>query len=558
MNRVSTKRLETLPNIDINIKCGNSLISRYALDADIKKALRKSKWTIDSYQLAVMTYRNARSKDEKRAMEKLITQIKNDFESEIAANDKRLLKLNKLKGELYLHSNQQGLFELDKTEKKVFNKKTELLTIELRKLETELEEITNNRIYENAFEWRFEFPEVLNDEGDFMGFDVVIGNPPYGATFNEQEKGYIRDQFLSYKYKFDSYVYFIEHGLNILKTNGLLEFIVPILWLSLDNCYPIRKIVTQDYDLKRIFAHGENIFEEAIVNTCSFQVQKSKPNEDLVIFHKDELIKTKKANYLNQTTLQIDLRLSVEKRLIIEKMKEKSDKLSNFGEVIQGITPYDSYRGQSDETIKSRAFHFDYKKDETCGKWLDGRDLNRYLINWNNKWLSYGSWLAAPRDQRFFEGERILFREIPGEGKKIQASISNDTYYYGHSISPFKPYENHLEKLSYFLGIVNSRLTSWYASYTLSNFSKDIFPKLNPNDIKEILIPSEFQCFIEITNCVQEILYLKQQNPSADTTALESEIDLLVYRLYQLTWDEVKIVDPDFAMDREEYDGLEP
>ena len=171
--------METLPNIDINIKCGNSLISRYALDADIKKALRKSKWTIDSYRLAVMTYRNARSKDEKWAMEKLISQIKNDFESEIASNDKRLLKLKNLKVELFMHSNQKGLFELSKTEQKIFNAKTEKLGTELKKLETELEEITNNRIYENAFEWRFEFPEVLNDEGDFVGFDVVIGNPPY-------------------------------------------------------------------------------------------------------------------------------------------------------------------------------------------------------------------------------------------------------------------------------------------------------------------------------------------------------------------------------------------
>lgn len=74
--------METLPNIDINIKCGNSLISRYALNANIKKALKRSKWSIESYRLAVMTYRNVQSKEEKRSMERVISQIKSDFESE--------------------------------------------------------------------------------------------------------------------------------------------------------------------------------------------------------------------------------------------------------------------------------------------------------------------------------------------------------------------------------------------------------------------------------------------------------------------------------------------
>jgi adenine-specific DNA-methyltransferase len=161
--------VRTLPNIDINIKCGNSLISRYTLDTDIKKALKGSKWTIDTYRIAVMTYRNAASKDEKRAMERLINEIKNDFVSEIASNDKRLATLNTLRGDLYNLSNQTQLFELSKAEKAKFNKAIEEKTTKIEKLDNELEEIRNNKIYENAFEWRFEFPEVLNDEGTLWG-----------------------------------------------------------------------------------------------------------------------------------------------------------------------------------------------------------------------------------------------------------------------------------------------------------------------------------------------------------------------------------------------------
>ena len=177
--------LETLPNIDINIKCGNSLISRYPLDADIKKALARSKWTIDSYRLAVMTYRNAENKEQKTAMRKLIEEIKSDFESEVSKSDKRFLRLNKLKGELLNLTGQKNLFELGKKEKTVWEKKVKTVTDELNKIETELEEIKSNKIYVHAFEWRFEFPEVLNDDGDFVGFDVVTGNPPYGVKIHK-------------------------------------------------------------------------------------------------------------------------------------------------------------------------------------------------------------------------------------------------------------------------------------------------------------------------------------------------------------------------------------
>ena len=95
--------LETLPNIDINIKCGNSLVSRFAIDADLSQALKKSKskWTIDTYRIAVDTYRNAESKEQKREMEKLIADIKSDFRSEISLNDPKVKKLRKLSGDLF-------------------------------------------------------------------------------------------------------------------------------------------------------------------------------------------------------------------------------------------------------------------------------------------------------------------------------------------------------------------------------------------------------------------------------------------------------------------------
>lgn len=539
----NTNELETLPNIDINIKCGNSLISRFSLDTDLKEALKKSKLSINDYKKAVNTYRNADSKEQKREMESLIAEIKTNFRSEINANDPKISKLYKLRGEHHILTSQTGLFELNKKEEAERSKKVKNIVEEIKKLDTEVEEIKSNRIYENAFEWRFEFPDILNDNGDFVGFDVVIGNPPYGANFGFSEKKYIQENYKSYLYKFDSYVYFIEKGIDILKKDGHLEYITPILWLSLDNCFPIRSIVMESNDLKRIFIHGEGVFEEAVVNTCSFLLQRKSPFETLELIRNDENFIFLKKDWLEPNNLKIDYKVSPITKNIIQKIKAKSVYLSEFGSIIQGITPYDSYKGHSKEIIKNRAFHFNYKKDDTCGKWLDGKNLNRYSLTWDENWISYGSWLAAPRERKYFEGKRILFREVPGKGKKIQASITEEEYFYGHSISPFKPNDNQIDNLEYFLGIINSNLISWFGNLTLPNFGKEVFPKLNPNDIKELPIPKNLKFQKEISKNVTMIINLKSQDPKNDTSHLEKEIDRMVYEIYGLSEDEIVIID---------------
>jgi tRNA1(Val) A37 N6-methylase TrmN6 len=120
---------------------------------------------------------------------------------------------------------QTQLFEMGKKEKADWNKKVSQLTEETKKLETEIEEIKANKIYENAFEWRFEFPEVLNDDGDFIGFDVVIGNPPYvGITeISQQYKIYYETIFKTAKGRFDLYTLFIERAMQIKRPTGVFK-----------------------------------------------------------------------------------------------------------------------------------------------------------------------------------------------------------------------------------------------------------------------------------------------------------------------------------------------
>ncbi len=274
--------LETLPNIDINIKCGNSLISRYTLDADIRQALKKSKWSIDIYRTAVMAYRNASGKDQKREMERLIDSIKRDFEAEVAANDKRLLQLKKLNGDLFNLTNQTSLFEKTKKELAEWNKKIKELTDKINKLDTVLAEIKNNKIFENAFEWRFEFPEVLNDEGDFVGFDVVIGNPPYMRVqeiqaSQPQNKIFYESNYANAQASYDLANIFFELAVNISNTKSKNAYIFPHKFFNTASSEVFRTYLLQGKYIDKISHFGANmIFEDADTYTCVTQFSKSK------------------------------------------------------------------------------------------------------------------------------------------------------------------------------------------------------------------------------------------------------------------------------------------
>ncbi|MCZ8196751.1 MAG: N-6 DNA methylase [Flavobacterium sp.] len=352
---------------------------------------------------------------------------------------------------------------------------------------------------DKAFNWHNEFPQVFANGG----FDVVIGNPPYGAFFDIQQKDFISNKYFSYQYKFESYLYFYELGTQILKQNGYLSFITPELFLRLEKSENIRKHLINNSKIIEVKLCGEDVFQDVKVNSTiltlkNIYLENYKFN---IVFENDLVIEFSSQRWKKSKNLILEYEISENYDAIIQTILKKSICLEKIGECVQGLTAYDSYRGHSQETIKQRAFHFNEKIDESCGKWLDGKNLSRYFLEEGNEWLKYGDWLAAPREPKFFENPRILFREIPGQNKKIQASYTDKKYYYGHSITPF--ILNDIKKFDvlYLLSIVNSNLLSWYASIKCSNFSKKTFPKLNPKDIKDLPIPNikkiDQQPFIE-------------------------------------------------------------
>jgi len=536
--------LETLPNIDINIKCGNSLVSRFAIDADLKQALKKSKWSIDMYRIAVDTYRNAESKEQKREMEKLIADIKSDFRSEISLNDPKVKKQRKLSGELFQMTQQIQLFEMGKKEKADWNKKVSKLTEETKKLETEIEEIKANKIFENAFEWRFEFPEVLNDDGDFVGFDVVIGNPPYltGSSFKEYHN-YFGINYTTAEYQLDLYTFFIELADSVLKSNGFISLITPNSWLKNIRMSRTRKFVLEKFDLGALNPNIAKAFEEASVDTLIFIATKAR-NENNTIkifdlnsqnyFTKNSI---KQNRFFENENLVFDVEVDESVLPILKKIRRSSYILEDRFEITRGVNPYDKYRGQSEEVISTRAYHSSTQKDDSFVPELKGRHVATFHYKWDSKhFISYGNWLAAPRDPKFFKGMRLVFREIIGE--RFVCSVIEEDFIIDRSLYIALPKDENID-IYYILGVLCSKLLVWLFKFEKNEFD-DLFPKIRLEEFKKLPIP-KLNSEKEISRLAKNVTQLKANK--ADSIKEETQIDQLVYQLYDLTEEEITIIE---------------
>lgn len=620
--------LETLPNIDINIKCGNSLISRYALDADLKKALQKSKWSITSYRLAVMTYRNARSKDEKREMEKLINEIKNNFETEIQLNDKRYKKLRDLKGELFTLTNQGVLFDKTKKEKEDWNIKVNELTADIKKQEELIEEIKNNAIYKNAFEWRIEFPEVLNNNGDFEGFDVLIGNPPYiGEKGHKEVFRIIRQGNLAsfYQRKMDIFYFFFHLSLQLLKDKGKLSFITTNYYLTSDGGENLRTDFKNNSTVNSLINLNElKIFESAkgqhnLITFLTKGFNADSPASNLVTFETGEcnqelfekVISAQNENSKIYTVPQSELyettnnyiRLqglgnkenSTKDNSIFNKIIEKGTPLIQICDISQGIlsgvdriskkhiasklTQKENinkgvYVLTNDEVINKK---LSKKELELIRPWFKNSDIHKYWTSDTSKYkviyatrdididdypsikkhfeayesviknrsqergemqaaIKLGKWwvIFAARTKSVFEGEKIV---CPQRTKSNIFGYNNDIWYSSADVyyitNPIKGID-----LKYILALLNSKLYYFWLYNKGKRKGESLelyYTPLTEIPIKKISI-AEQQLFVDL---VEKIISKK----GTDTSGLEKKIDELVYKLYDITADEQKIIE---------------
>jgi adenine-specific DNA-methyltransferase len=382
--------------------------------------------------------------------------------------------------------------------------------------------------------WRFEFPEVLNNDGDFVGFDVVIGNPPYGVKPNEMGKEYFNSLYSATD---DIYTLFIELGLKIISENSNISFINPITWLTGSKYKNTRNLFTGKNSLTKAINLPYDIFADAYVDTGIYFFQK-KTVEQSSVYEFNPKDKIQIEDLLNiefkaldrkvwTTKPDLNINLNESDNSIFSKLDSIHSKLSNFSETARGIlADKSSYKNEVGDSLK---------------KIFTG-NLNRYVIDKTFSFIQYDDSLKEkPKSYSFFTGERILVRRIISRQFRMMATYTNEEFVCKKDIYIIKLNDETIN-YKYVLALLNSKLLSFYKTKNSGSAKKDDFTQITLGDIRQLPIPkieiSKQQKFIKLVN---DILVSKEKNE--DTTIAENEIDKLVYQLYELTEDEIKIIE---------------
>jgi len=601
--------LETLPNIDINIKCGNSLLSRFGLDADLSKALKSIKYDVEAYRGFVNDYKNEKSRDVKRGLQKIIDGIKSDFRTEIGNNDPKQIKLKKLSGDLFILLYQGQIFELTQKEKKAREDNQEKLEGDISKLSKEIDEIKSNALYKNAFEWRFEFPEVLNNDGEFEGFDIIIGNPPYIRHEEIKHlKDYLYNNYKIYSSMADLYVFFVEKGFELLKETGNFSYIIPNKWMQAGYGKEMRSFLLKK-QLHSIVDFGDlQVFNNVTTYPCILSASKIITHD----FFETTIVKTLNFDkgfdsYITTHNSKINSKELSDENWIISSSAEqnllskiKTHSISLF-DYTNGSAHYGIKTGLTeafliDTKTKERLIKEDINSKRLIKPFLQGRNIKPYASSEADNWLilipkgftikrnlspDNINYIKEPEPRYgnlpYDDAWEWLKRNYPAIANhllpyktKAEARTDQGDYwwelrvcdYYNEFEKPkimyqvlqVKPCFIYDDKNQYcnnsmwiipkddkcLVGILNSKMGWWLISKyctAIQNgfqliwkyFGQILIPKMNSNQRKQITV------------LVEKIIACKQQGK--DSSDLEKQIDILIYKLNDIGEEEQKLIE---------------
>ncbi|WP_100980118.1 class I SAM-dependent DNA methyltransferase [Helicobacter pylori] len=625
----NTNALETLPNIDINIKCANSLISRFSLHDNLKK-IPNIKQKIQEYKDLVAQYKDPnplfhlnkadlinkiqdlkntfsltlKDPKTKAELEKAIEKHIKDY-NYFALDDKSLLA-----GLNYFTPSLFGTLKLSpKEEEEAFASYGRI-----RALRKKLDDALSGREYQNAFEWRFEFPEVLDDEGNFLGFDCIIGNPPYIRQEHIKDlKPLLQKQYQDfYNSSSDIYTYFFALALNLLKEKGFNSFITSNKYARAKYGAKLREWLLKKTTLASYMElNALKVFESATVDTSIISFIKQAPLKESD-FKYYEPTENDKENLKNTPSLLMRQNaLSTESFIFADTtLLDLRDKIESIG------TPLKDWDIQINYGIKTGANEAfiiptekrdailkncdDTQKDEKgmserertielIKPILRGKDIKRYSYEWAGEWLvnthngytsafkskippidiekypatkahldSHWDTIAARCDQgdtpyhlrncaylEDFEKEKIVYGEIVQEPRFYLDNGECELGYFYAEATSFILTGEHLH---YLLGMLHSKLITFafktfYAGGGLGEsgyrYKKAFIERL---PIPKVT-PQNQELARKITDGAERILKVKEKDPKANIQRLEKEIDALVYQLYNLTDEEIKIIE---------------
>jgi len=427
-------------------------------------------------------------------------------------------------------------------------KKSELKDLIDQKIESRYKASLKTFGYQIDFDFKTVFAGVFHENN---GFDIVIGNPPYGAKISTETLNKIRLLYpASIKGKVESYRIFIERGIQIARPNGVLSYIVPNTWMFLEQAVSLRQYILKNTCLKSIVALPQTVFE-ATVDSIAFLLTTSLPSQksETSVFEvplKESVnnlgsylrqgVQYTQLNWLESEKSIITYGQSDISRNIIQKIKVKHRSFGDFVYIRQGLIPYlTKEEGEENKYISSQ------RKDKSWSEYLDGsRCVDRYYIKGDVSYIKYGNWLYAPREPEIFEKPRIIYqliRNISLKRRIVATYLDGKLYSDRNTGLIFVKPESNLD-LKYVLGILNSSLLNFIHAKN-HNSTYISFPSIEAMPLA--IADSNVQR--EIIKLVDRVLAAKRANPQADTSQMEEEIDELVYALYGLTEEEITIVE---------------
>ncbi|MEH2925756.1 DUF7149 domain-containing protein [Campylobacter jejuni] len=359
--------LKTLPNIDINIKCGNSLVSYFETGKslnhypNIKERINKYKRIVKDYKEGFYTDKSHINQEIKN----LKISFKNfcfadKFKKEMKGFNDKCEKYSKKYGN-FLAVDDENLKFFVSANLTLFDFDEKEATKEFANLKKEYDNIFNLES-NHPFEWRFEFPEILDDDGNFKGFDLIIGNPPYIKENDNKELFANTKKLRTYQGKMDIWYHFVGRGFDILKNNGYLAFIATNNWVTNSGAKKLRNIVLEESQILSLVDFSSfMVFDSASIQTMIMQFQKIKPPKNYEFhfakittqtpIYEDAINLLKNEKTQNNEILKINLtpKKFIDKTLNFTKSdyEELFNKIQKYGkfyleekEVANGIHPH--------------------------------------------------------------------------------------------------------------------------------------------------------------------------------------------------------------------------
>lgn len=352
---------------------------------------------------------------------------------------------------------------------------------------------------DKAFNWQTAFPQVFAKGG----FDVVIGNPPYGAEINKQQQGYYLKSYTTPAYKLDTYAIFIEAAMKLVKKEGKVGLIVPYTWLTISQHYKLRKFLL-DFNINEIVNLPNKVFTDADLDTVIIFVNKENSNPKIRLTSANGTDILIEDNFINvedivkNANLLINLYLLDGDMEIIEKI-ESNEVLDKYFDVSQGYIPYrrsdlvkDFGKEEGDKIVDERLWHSNTKLSEDWRQEIQGKDISRYNNTESFQYVKYGKHVAGYVEEKFFTQPRISIMEVTrGDTHRLKATLLEKEYFNTPSLINIIKKQDNLGCLYSLLAIINSRLISWYHTKAHSKANAETsIPKILVKDLRSLPIIS--------------------------------------------------------------------